>query len=292
MKKGKIVGLSLLSALLVFSFINISHAAPSYVGINTGDSYIWTATTNMENINATAIAIFGAANWSLAYMMLDLMLENITGFGLDEFFGVAIKALITNVTDELPLLPGVNGVGVFGELSVALAPNNWTVMNDPLDPIAVILDPTNINSTNFMYYIGMGGYPLFLPKGFPFTSVAPWMNAAFAGMPPVYSNITFSGLTDGFEITILGDFLEWTINASGAPFPIPSLGNFIATAQWNENGVLKYASIEYASLVLAEFTLAPFEGEIPGYIIPVSLGVGTIAVVSIIYIIRKKKRII
>lgn len=295
MKKAKIVGLSLLSTLLVCSFINISQAAPTYVGINTGDTYTWVASPNITNLNTTAINLMGQANWTLVYFMLNELIENSTGIGIDDFLGVGMRAVITNITEEVPLFPGGKGVGVYADLSVAIQPNVWEILDNttyPGIPFTVLSDPAVINNTNFMYYMGSGGYPLIISKGLPFSSIATWMNGFFSVMPPVYSNITFSGLTDGFEVTILGGFLDLMLNMSGMSLPISGLGNIVITAKWNANGVLSYASASYGGLVLLTFELLPEGEEIPGFMIPVILGVGVIAVVSIISIIRKKKRII
>ncbi|MFX0105303.1 MAG: hypothetical protein ACFE75_07425 [Candidatus Hodarchaeota archaeon] len=297
MKKAKIVGLSLLSALLLCSFINISHAAPTYVGINTGNSYIWIASPNMANLNATAINLMGEANWTIAYVMLNQMIENMTGFGIDDFLGVGMSAVITNMTEEMPTFPGANGVGVYADIAFSYQPNNWTtILNTtyPDFPPIWLIDPAVINNTNFMYYMGMAGGvpPLFISKGLPFASIATWMNALYATMPPVYSNMTLSGLPDGFQFTILGEFLEWSMNESGTPFPISGLGNIVGTAKWNANGVLSYGSVSYGGLILATIELVPEAEIIPGYMIPVILGVSIFAVVSIISIIRRKKHII
>ena len=125
MKKGKIIGISLLSALIAFSFINTTTAAPTYVGVTTGNTYTWVASVDMASVNGTAIALLGAENWTLIYEILDEMIENSTGMTISTFLAAGLKAEITNVTVEMPFpLPSPNpsfpAVGIFYDMSLSV----------------------------------------------------------------------------------------------------------------------------------------------------------------------------
>ncbi|MFX1419325.1 MAG: hypothetical protein ACFE9N_10435 [Promethearchaeota archaeon] len=292
MKKAKIGGLSLLGFLLFFSCVNISNAVPpSYVGVNNGNSFTWTASADVANINATGINMFGQANWTLVYGMLDFMIFNMTGMHIGAFFGGSMKMNIVNMTPEMPMYPGINGVALYIDGFMSIEPGVWMPMMTSEYPSMYIMDPTNINSTNFMYIFGFG-MPIIVPKGLPWTNIATWMNALLAMSPPVYNNITFAGISDGLEITVLGEFMEFAINMSGVPLPlIPTIPDALCTARWNTNGVFVYGDLSMGGLTLATAVLSP-EGEIPGFFIPITVGISAIAAVGIIILIRKKKKII
>ena len=139
MKKKELFAISLLSVLVFVSFANVAVAAPpSYVGVNKGDTYIWGASLNMANINTTAIALIGEDNWTLMYEMFMEYFENNTGMEFDFLAGAGMKAVITNVTDEIYpmfMIPGVNASGLFFDLYVSYAANNWTlVSNSSMSP--------------------------------------------------------------------------------------------------------------------------------------------------------------
>jgi hypothetical protein len=295
MKKGKFVGISLIGILIAFSFVNTTTAAPpSYVGVSTGNTYNWIASVDMASANATAISLVGAENWTLTYNIINDMLKNETGMEIPMILGAALRVEIINVTDEVSLSlppphPAFPASGIMYNLSTALEPNVWS---PPLPMVNIILDPVNMNNSNFMYFLFSGGPPLFIPKGVNYNQVATWANTALAGYPPIYNNITFSGLPDGFQITILAEYLEWginqSLNGSSLPFPMPAFSNVICTVRWNANGVLSLASASYMGLTLVSFVLID-EGEIPGFAIPVFLGVSATTIIGIIYTIKRKR---
>lgn len=293
MKKSKIIGLTFISALLVFSLTNVSHAAvPSYVGINAGDSYHWIGSVNMASVNSTAIGFIGAANWTLIYDMLDEQVLNETGLPLGSLLAGEMKVNIINMTPEIPLLTGL-GVMLYAELSVSNLPGVWDVLLDASTPMLSIQNPVGIDSTNYLNILG-GGFGLFIPKGLNFNQIATWMTSNLTGFDPIYNNVTVSALANGFQATILGAFLDWSLNMSGAPITIPSLSDIVVTANWNSNGVFSNATLKYGGVTFVSVELLTEElaGEIPGFIIPIFLGVGAIAIVGTISIIKRKKRII
>jgi hypothetical protein len=293
MKKGKLIGLSLICTLLVFSSINMARAqTPSYVGIDAGDSYVWLTTVNMASVNTTMNGLIGAENWTMVYEMLDEMAFNASGYQISDYLGAGIKADITSVTPEGPLFPGTNGVGVFANISVAYEVDNWVLVANDSNPIFMIADPAGMNATTFMYYLFPMGPPLFLAKGINFNQVATWISAGFTGMPPFYNNITVTGVGNGFSFTILGSFLEDMASGSGAPFPIPTLGNIVATVRWNAEGVLSLATLVYDGLTLATLQLIGNLEEIPGFIIPIFLGAGLIGLIGTISVVKRKKRVL
>jgi hypothetical protein len=301
MKKSKIIGLSLLTTLLIFSFANVSRAAPpDYVGVSGGQTYTWVVSANMANVNVTAISILGQDNWTIVYDMLDEMVWNSTHLNIGDFLGTAFRLQVHNVTDEVmvPLPsphPAFPGAAVFGQISVAFQPGAWGPLNPLSVPAAVVMDPANINSTNFMYFLAGGGsgmVPLIMAKGFPYLTVAPWMNAAFGSLPPLYNNMTLSGLSNGFNMTLLASFLEWGFTQSGIPLPLPTFSDINCIATWNSNGVLDLVSVSYLGLTLISIQLLPADAEIPGFVIPVFVGVSAATILGVVSIIKRKKHIV
>ena len=290
MKKSKIIGLSLISALLVFSLTNVSHAAapPAYVGIDIGDSFEWVATANIANINSSAINVLGAENWTLIYNMLDELVFNATGLQLGSLLAGGMKVNIKNFSDEVYWPGNPRYVEVFAEINVSYQPDVWEMIVDGSYPSFMIINPADINETSYFYLAQM---PLFLPLGLNFGQIASWIMSNITGLPPLYNNITVTGLSDGLRATVLGSFLEWLAVYSGVPFPIIGLSNVVVEVNWNSKGVLSSASLAYGGLTLVSAELLGGADEIPGYLLPVFLGVGAIAIIGTISIIRRKKRI-
>ncbi|MFX1480093.1 MAG: hypothetical protein ACFFCI_18390 [Promethearchaeota archaeon] len=295
MKKVKIIGLTCVGLLLVFSLTNVANAqVPSYVGVNTGDTYIWAATADMAAVNSTMNGLIGAENWTMVYDMLNGMVENGTGQSIGTFAGVGLKIDVTNMTEEMPFtiypFSQIPGVGLYTNMSVAYEPNNWTLLMS--GPSFVILDPTYIAQDNWHWYLS--SY-FFHPKGLNYNQMATWMALNFTNMPPFGApNMTVTGIGDGIRFTFLGSFLEDMANElSNGSFPITGLSDIVAEAKWNSNGVFSYASVAYGGLTLATIQLVAGGGnEVPGFVIPLVLGTTVAAMICTIYIIKKKKRIL
>ncbi|MFW9865476.1 MAG: hypothetical protein ACFFEN_05190 [Candidatus Thorarchaeota archaeon] len=297
MKKAKIISLTCISLLLAFSFVNVANAqVPSYVGVNTGDTYIYAATADMNAVNTTMEGLIGAANWSLVYSMLDEMVYNMTSYQyhIGDLLGLGLKLDVTNMTEEQPTWgAGTPGVGLYLNISVAYEPNEWTLMLNqtwPEFPMIWLFDPAYIGQQTWHYYLSYGYF--FHPKGLNYNQLATWMALNFTMMPPMSPpNMTISSLGNGLRFTFLGSFLEDMI---AAPFPIAGgISDVVIDAKWNSNGVFYYASLAYGGLTLATIQLvAGGANEIPGFVISLVLGTMATAMICAIYIIKKKKRIL
>jgi hypothetical protein len=296
MKKVKIISLTCISLLLAFSLVNVANAqVPSYVGVNTGDTYIYAASADINAVNSTMEGLIGATNWSLVYNMLDEMVFNTTKQHIGDLLGIGLKLDVTNMTEEQPTWgsPGTPGVGLYLNISVAYEPNNWTVMMSqtwPEFPMYWLFDPSPISMQNWHYYLSYGYF--FHPKGLNYNQLATWMALNFTSMPPFGPpNMTISSLGDGLRFTFLGTFLEYMIRP---PFPIAGgISNVVIDVKWNTNGVFYYASLAYGGLTLATIQLiAGGVDEIPGFVIPIVLGTAATAMICAIYLVKKKKRIL
>ncbi len=291
MKKLKIFAISLISILLFFPFINVSRAAPSYVGLNIGDSFHWNGTVYVDNINSTAIDILGEANWTLIYNMLDP--ESLTGFDIGSLLNGEMEVTIINITDEMPMGLEFSGVGLYVDLSVSYLPSVWLpILNNTMYPYPTfyIVDPADFTAQNY-FYVFSSPYGLFLPVGTNYGQIATWANANLTSLAPIYNNATISGLTDGFQITILGSNLDNMVSTLAIPFSLSSLSDIVFTIRWNANGVLSSALLTYGGLTLVSIALES-TSEIPGFNIPLFLGGISTAVVGLIYIMKRKKRLL
>ena len=300
MKKRNLVSISVLSILLFVSFANVSVAVPpsfpsypSYVGVKIGDEFLWTTSLNMVNLNATGIALFGADNWTFMHDYFLGIFENSTGMEFDFFSGAGMKVVIKNVTDEIPhpLIPELNGSGIYFDSYVAYAANNWTLVNEAANftsPMNFLIDPSIVHESTILYTFSIG-MPLFMPIGYNYSMYAKIYHNIIADNPYLNGNVTIQGQGNGFKITLKPTYLEWMFNQTGAPFEIGTLSDAVMTLRWNSIGVFDYASLDYGGLTLATVQLVPSDDSIPGYELITILGVSIVTILAIIYIKRRKK---
>ena len=295
MKKKGLFAISLLSILVFVSFANVAVAAPpSYVGIKEGDTYIWGANLNVVNLNTTAIALFGEDNWTYMYEYFLEFYENGTGMEFDFFKGTGIKAVIQNVTDEMPhpypFMTGVVGSGIYYDMHVAYAANNWTLVYEAANftyPMTFLSNPSTLNESTIIH--AGPGMPLFMPMGFNYSMFADVNQAMMESSPYTNGNLTFQAHGIGFKTTVKAAYLEWYYNMIGAPYEIGTLKDAVMTFRWNSNGVFDYASLAYGGLTLATAQLVTTDdGFIPGYELVTILGVSVTTILAIIYMKRKK----
>jgi len=292
MKKKELGYISLLSILLFVSFANISVAAPpSYVGVKNGDELVWTASLNMANLNTTGSALIGADNWTFIYEYFLEYFENNTGMEFDGFVGAGMKAVMKNVTDEMPhpFYTGFSGSGLYFDYYVAYAANNWTLLTaaaNMTSPMIFLIDPSGLNESTIMY--GISGMPLVMSIGYNYALFAETYQTMIEATPALNGNISIQVHGNGFKITLKAVYLELMFDQLGAPFEIGTLSDAVLTCRWNSNGVFDYGSVAYGGVTLATAQLVPSDALIPGYEIVTILGVSIVTIISIIYIKRKK----
>ena len=294
MKKKELFAISLLSILVFVSFANVAVAAPpSYIGVKTGDKFIWTANLNLVNLNTTAIALIGEDNWTYYYNYLLEYFENSTGMEFDFFTGAGMKAVLKNVTDEMshPYLPEFIGSGIYFDLYFAYAANNWTLVAEAANmtyPMVFLADPSTLNESNILY--GVYGPPLFMPIGFNYSMYVDVNQAMIESSPYTNGNITIQLYGKGYKVTYKAVYLEYLFDTMGAPFEIGTLSDGVMTFTWNSIGVLNYVSLAYGGLTLATAQLVTADdGLIPGYELVTILGVSLTTFIALVYTIRKKK---
>jgi len=284
MKRKEKLAIALFSTLIFLSFANSSMAAPpSYIGVATGDEYVWAPTINMVNVNATGIALFGEDNWTLAYNMIVELYENSTGIDFGTFSGAGIKLAVKNVSDEITISPGIFASAVNVDLFTSAGNNNWTMFAN--NTVYGIYDPNSLNETTIVY--GFAGIPLIMAKGFNYGMMTTAFNTMITADPYLNGNITIQTQGLGFKITLKSAYLESSLNMSSLPFNF-TLGDVVFNVRWNLNGVFEYGSVEYGGLTIASILLVSSDDLIPGFEIVTIIGVSIVTILTIIYIKQKK----
>lgn len=264
----------------------------SYVGVKIGDEFVWTASLNMVNLNTTAIALFGEENWTLIYDYFLEFYENGTGMEFDFLAGAGMKAVIQNVTDEMPhpFMMGVNGSGLYFDFYVAYAANNWTLVSEATnytESMIFLADPSTLDESNIVYAVAMMEF--FMPIGINYSMFVDAHQTMIESNPYTSGNVTVQVQGNGFKYVLKATYLEWLFNQTGASFEIGTLLDVEMTFRWNSIGVLDYASMVYGGLTLATAQLAPTDALIPGYELATILGVSLATFIALIYAIQKKK---
>lgn len=297
MKKTKFAGISLLGTLLLFSFVDMSLAQPSYVGVKTGDTYTWAVTDYIDEFNDS---------YSYIYEILDGLLNVITGYNISEWIGSAYRVKITNMTDEMLTWGGIPGVGIYTNIYVKTDTTSWSLVHSdswPSSPMMWIYNPVNLNETNWDWY-----FPffrpyftpaVFIPLGIDFTQVAPYLANNLVSKYPFFpANTTVvalpvppDGSSLGLEFTISGPYLDYLRGVS----PGTSLYVELTMSWWStEIGISSGISYRYGHRsegLLFKMRFASEGGGIPGYALSIILGIGAVGIVSLIYVIRSKDRL-
>jgi len=285
MKRKEKVAIALFSTLILLSFVNTSTAAPgSYIGVATGDEYVWVPSVNMANVNTTGIALFGLENWTIAYSMLLELYENSTGMDFGSFAGAGVKLVVKSVSDEVEVGPGIFGTALTVDILTSAGNNNWTMQAN--NTMMGIYDPNSLNESTIMS--AFGGIPLIMATGFNYTMMSASFTSLIAADPYTAGNLTVQAQGNGFKITLLSTYLEVMFNSTGAPFDVGTLGDVVFNLKWNSIGVFEEGSLVYGGLTIASILLVPSDDLIPGFEIATIIGVSIVTILSIIYIKQKK----
>lgn len=276
MKKTEKISLILLSALFIFPLIGTAVAAPpSYVGVSEGETYTWDLNIKITTLQALATDIGESLPPEIG------LFESIPT--------IQLIAEILAVSDEGPAGPYFY-VNVTTALSIGI-PGTTTM---PF-PGGEYMNFVVLNHTSEDYFMAMfqvmgylsgigddGGFAafLFVATGLDWVNVSADLEEMF-NLAPEMPNGTISALSDGFEIVFPSQMLEGaTLKALGVE------------VHYNSKGVLSKAIIKYDGSTLLSFALSAGDDEIPGYEIPLVLGIIGIVIFGMIHHIRKRKKII
>ncbi len=282
MKRKEKLAIALFSTLILLSFVDTSMAAPpSFIGVATGDEYLWVPTINMANVNTTGIALFGQENWTIAYDMLSELYKNETGMDLGSFAGAGIKLAVINVSDQITVAPGIFASMLTVDISTSAGLDNWTlVANSTTYPI---YDPNSLNETTIV--AAFAGIPLIMAKGTNYSMMTAGFTSLITANPYTTGNITVQTQGIGLKITLKSTYLMASIGS--APFNF-TIGDVVFNVRWNLNGVFEYGSVVYGGLTIASIQLITIDESIPGYEIVTVVGVSIATIIAMIYIKKKK----
>jgi hypothetical protein len=295
MKTPKIYCLTIISVLLLFSVINVARATPpNYLGVKKGDEFIWRGSINMANINATAVTLFGADNWTYMYNYFTEYYKNETGDDFGLIGAPGIKMVIKNVTDEITgvYTGSLSGVGLLPDLYADNGNGTWQLMlNSSSFPPGsfpfYVINPSSINETTFSYALTS---EFVIPIGLNFATIAGWWQTAMTANPIFNGNVTIAAEGYGLKITFMSKFFEWFLNYTGFPFNITGiLSDADIHLRWNSQGVFEYGSIIYGGLTIATAQLET-SAAIIGYDLIILIGTSTLSIITIIYIYKKKNQ--
>ena len=274
MKKIKATSISLLSILILCSITNISTAAPpSYVGINSGDSFSWDIKMYFSNLVKY--------QEDLGFNLTEELGMPVEMFSTDP--SIKIKAAVENCSDMTTAPNGVEGSIVYATMTIS-------ILDIPLFSSAApffILDSSTPNlfneSMNFLIMAMDVGGPLtllFVANDVNWTSVVAELGTMTAMFPGLSGNLTVTAQTDGLTLTVLEGALNVSQKAIGF------------TLSYTSAGVLSKAELSYDNAPLLSMVLTSSEDEIPGYDILIILGLSTVASIGLIYAVKRKNRII
>ncbi len=298
-KKNKIICVSLLCSLFFISAINVSNAAPpSWVGVNTGDTFTWGITVNVD----TALTL--AEDLGFSEMIPTGFTE---GLGTQET--VKIKVRILDVTDQMTY-SNINYVNVSCLLTLTI-PIPITDTDEEIEFSHIIVEYDALNYTQELFEVlgsneeGMTSIAgLFLPTDVNWAEFIAEVNAIQAMMPSMFSDIIITALTNGGSVSIPSEFLEQMFEEEGLfdmEVETQNLDDFEISITYNDNGVLDTAEVMYGTDVLFAVTLESGNGdedgdedgdEIPSYEISIVLITTIASTIGIIYYIKRKKHIL
>lgn len=205
--------------------------------------------------------------WDETYLMLQAA-------GLLSY-EVGLRVIINSIGTEIESYPGgPRGVPIDMNVSVSLDFENWMDLSmygiSSLNPLIIF---------SLLVYFGM---PLTLPP--------------LIVNPSTYS-IVETALMDQFMLTstlIVANNYDWT--SIPTDLTIPTTGNpdsIEMSATWNNKGVLQKAEVKADGTVVASISLiGAAEEPIPGYEILIILGFTSIALIAIIFHLKRKNNII
>ncbi|MHA1931227.1 MAG: hypothetical protein ACW96X_01735 [Promethearchaeota archaeon] len=204
------------------------------------------------------------------------MYAGLQGMGMSSY-EVGLRVKINTIGTEIESYPGgPKGVPINMNYSVSMDFEEWidlsTLIGFPgeISPLSIIFGLTMIMPGS----ITVGSY-IVDPSTYSLVQTALADQAIFTGTLIVANNYDWGSVQTDMVI--------------------PTSGNADAielSADWNYKGVLNSASFKTDGLVVASITLMGGEGEIPGFETTIIIGFTSIALVAIIYNLKRKNKII
>ncbi len=190
-------------------------------------------------------------------------------------FEVGLRVEINYLGSEIDMYDGgPKGVPIDMDYLVSLDFENWTNIEDAMY-LPFSFSPIMLLFSSFFYYGTLSVTPLIVdPSTYILAQTALADQAAFTGALIVANNYDWTSVQT-----------ELTMVTSG------NLDAIEMSADWNSKGVLQNAYVKTDGLVVVSISLIGAGGEIPGYELPIILGFTTIALIAIIFTLKRKNNI-
>jgi len=230
--------------------------------------------------------------WTETYIMLQAM-------GMASF-EAGLRVIINSLGTEIESFPGgPKGVPIDMDYLVSYGSEEWLNVSELL----MLTGDFSLIGLFFNYFIfGMSGLMMAMPPPEPPPPEPPppiglSMTITPLIVDPTTYSIVQTALSDQFSFTgtlIVANNYNWgsiqtelIMVTSGNPDAI------VMSADWNSKGVLQRADFKTDGLVVAALTLIEAEsGEIPGFEITIILGISSVALIAIIYHLKRKNNLI
>ena len=204
------------------------------------------------------------------------MYASFQGMGMVSY-EVGLRVSINSIGTEIEASPGgPKGVPISMNYSITMDFEEWidlsTFIGLPGDfsPLTILFGVT-------MFLSGPLTLPPYIvdPSTYTLAQTALADQAAFTGTLIVANNYDWGSIQTDMIMSTSG-------NADAIEM----------SSEWNKDGVLKSANIETDGKVVAEIKLVGGGGEIPGYETMIILGFTSLALIAIIYNLKRKNKII
>ncbi|MFX1470474.1 MAG: hypothetical protein ACFFB8_17660 [Promethearchaeota archaeon] len=266
--KNKLIFILFFSMFIFLSTsLKVSVAAtPDWVGVKAGDKFKWSVTVYgntyvqfFEDITGSTMSTGPISDMGLSLSVRILNVSNQLYDSTFDFYWVNVSVIGTiSAAGESEESPPIGIV----------IPRNTT-----LDYFSTIGTFMNYYSTGNVMYLGY----FFVAKDLDWSIMANELNVSIPPVPQLPDiNFTVNAREAGLEFSFSGGTIE---NMTIAPI--------YAYADFNKNGVVKKAVVKYGGDNL--ITLGPKEEKIPGYDLPILLGLTIINIIGIIFYIQKSK---
>ncbi len=277
MRKSLPILVCLLGLFFLLPFISYSRAVPpEYVGVQVGEEYPWTLRVNVDTYEeyATDLNMTVPPEISMYETMGGIQLKGVVSWISDEIVGLNYSYVLVNLT----IYMNVPGYG-------------WMAYPDPAapEPLPVFLLSNNtanyFNTTMAAMEVESAALPPPIPFALPFIIVPVNLDWEDAVQGLNETMMGFSGGMAGITIEVEGNGFRITIPEQMVNGSLVQEMNYVA--QWNSKGVFSLGQVLYGGATLMSVNVP--EGEIPGYELPIILGVLGVTTIGLVYY-KKKKR--
>lgn len=274
MRKTRIVCISIFFALVLIPFVNFSTAAPpDYIGVQVGEEYSWKIHINLNNLQnlmddmnetiPSELSMFG----DIPDTTIKAKIEWIS----DEIVGILYDYTLINISITMAV-PGYGDIPITepGQYFTIFVLNNNTAnyFNDTMNAMSHEVLPS---------YVEQGFPILIVPLNLNWTQEVQALQALYSFLPEI-AGATAEVYGNGFKITMPSQTID---NITLQPFEI--------SATWDQKGVFNTAKFLYGGDPIISINIGD-EGEIPGYELPMIIGITTAVCIGVILSIRKKNR--